>query len=796
MARSSLLRPATRKAIAGLFASSAIGVHSAALAQEGPSAATPAASLPSGATTGAPPVQTADAADIVVTATKRSERLQDVPISIQALGTATLEQHQVASVDDYVKLLPSVSYQSFGPGQSQLYFRGITSGADGLRIGPQPTTGTYLDEIPITTIGISVDLHIYDIDRVEALSGPQGTLFGASSEAGTLRIITNKPDTGKFSAGYDLEGNKFGKGNAGGVANAFVNVPLSDRAAIRLVGFYEHDGGYIDNTYATRTYTVGDADPNTNKTINNAAYVKKNFNDNDEFGGRIALKYDIDDNWTVTPQLIAQHQHSKGNFLYDPRAGDLKVHDFNPDYNVDRWYQAGLTIQGKLSNWDVTYAGSYFGRKVKNRTDYSYYSVAYDTYGSYATYFPTGNPADPFLDPSQQQLLHDTFTKMTHELRVSSPAEDRLRFTTGLFLERQTDKVQADFTVTGISGIPQPGAKTPDYPSGIVPVTGFGDDVFTTRIKRIDRDYAAFGEASFDIVPGVTLTGGIRGYIYKNTLTGFSGFETPDPINKKSDSSGETHKANLTWKIDRDHMVYATYSTGFRPGGANRQSDIAPYAPDTLDNYEVGFKTSWLDRKLRINGAFFYENWKNFQVTLTPAGAGGVNSTYNVAGAHSKGAEGDASLTLGGLVLSASGTYVDAKTTSSFASSRAVTPSGTRLPIQPKLKVTGTARYGFDLAGLDSFVQGSALHQSNTRSFLLNEDFDAVGTLPGFTTFDFSAGTKLSNRMTLEAYIQNAFDKRGQLSRNTACGPSFCGANYRVYPVKPQLFGIKVGQRF
>src|SRR5262249_55438707 len=182
---------------------------------------------------------------------------------------------------------------------------------------------------------------------------------------------TNRPDTSKFSAGYDLEGNKFGKGNGGGKAEGFVNVPLSDRAAIRLVGFYEKDGGYIDNKPAGRTYqrpvsVPNPADPdnpfifNHPLTVNNAKFVKKDFNSVETYGGRAALKVDLSDDWTATPSVIYQHQKANGTFLYDPNAGDLAVHDFTPDRNLDKWYLASLTVQGKLSNWDVTYSGSYF----------------------------------------------------------------------------------------------------------------------------------------------------------------------------------------------------------------------------------------------------------------------------------------------------------------------------------------------------------------------------------------------------------------------------------------------------
>jgi iron complex outermembrane receptor protein len=817
MALSRLHGSVARRTSALLLTSTAIGLSSAAVAQDPPAAPPPAA-------TPAPP----EAGDIIVTATKRSERLQDVPISIQALGTQTLEQHNVSSFDDYQKLLPSVSSQSFGPGQAQLYFRGTTSGADGLHGGSLPATGTYLDEIPITTIASTVDLHVYDIDRVEALAGPQGTLYGASSLSGTLRIITNKPDTRKFSAGYDLELNKFGKGAMGGAANGYVNVPLSERAAIRLVGFYEHDGGYIDNTFKSRTFTLDDNDPNTNITVDNRKFVKKNFNDVDTYGGRIALKYDIADNWTVTPMVVAQHQKARGSFLYDPRAGDLKVHDFVKDYNKDQWYQAALTIQGKIGNWDLTYAGGLFGRKTENQQDYTYYTVAYDqkTYSGapagYTKFELQPDGSGNFIDPTQRQLLKDKYSKMSHELRISSPTTNPLRVTLGLFYQRQTDKISADYVIDGLAGTTS--AFTDAHGA---PFTPFGDDIFGTRLKRIDRDYAVFGELSYDIVPGLTFTGGVRGFKAKNTLTGFSGFKSDttklfqgqpiclgEPngtipcqnVDKLYKESGETHKLNLTWKVDRDHMVYATYSTGFRPGGNNRKPQYGPFKADTITNYEIGFKTSWLDRHLRVNGAFFYENWQDVQISLAQPGDFGVTSLDNVGGARSYGFEGDVSYTMGGLSLSGSGTYVNAKTTKPFCTLAVTsevtdtplvcTPKGTRLPVQPKVKLNLTGRYSFDVGSMKAFFQAAMLYQSSTRSFLLDQDYAAVGKLPGFATFDFSFGAKLSNNMMLEAFIQNAFDKRGQLSRNTSCATSYCGQFYRVYPVKPQLFGIKLGQKF
>ncbi|WP_157216012.1 TonB-dependent receptor [Flavisphingomonas formosensis] len=795
------MRSFGKTAFTALLASTGLATAAPAFAQDQQAAAAPADAPAYG--------------EIIVTATKRSESLQKVPISIQALGTETLAQHQVASFDDYAKLLPSVSFQSFGPGQSQLYFRGVTSGGDGLHGGSAPATGLYLDEIPLTTIANNVDLHVYDVARVEALSGPQGTLYGASSLSGTLRIITNKPDASKFEAGIDLQGNKFGKGAAGGTVEGFVNIPLSSNAAIRLVGFYEHDGGYIDNTYKQRNFDVN-GDGVTDVSVNNKALVKKNFNDVDTYGGRAALKVDLDDNWSVTPMVVGQYQKAHGNFLYDPKAGDLKVHDFIPEYNKDRWVQAALTVQGKLSDWDVTYAGGYFVRKVDNVTDYSYYTVDYAVPSGYGN-FPLKDGSG-YLDPTQNQFLHDKYTKMSHELRVSSPADQPLRITAGMFYQRQTDKIAADYRVAGISTLTD---LDPDvtFPT---PIPGFGDSVFRTRLMRKDKDAAAFTEVSYDILPNLTVLGGVRVFATKTTLYGFSGFAfnidstcindgaTNRPctnVDKHQNETGETHKANLTWKITPDKMVYFTYSTGFRPGGVNRRQGVVPFKSDTLTNYEIGWKTTWFDRRLRVNGAVFLEDWKDVQFGLSPIGSQGVTNTYNAGDARIKGIEGDFSLTLGGLVLSGSGTYVDAKLTSPFCAFddlgnsvclpgvAPAAPKGTRLPVQPKFKGNINARYNMKFGDIDAYVQGTALHQGGTRTFLTDEEFSIIGPTKGFTTFDFALGGSL-NKTSFELFIQNAFDKRGQLSRNTACAPAYCGGDYRIYPVKPQLFGVKLGQRF
>ena len=276
--------------------------------------------------------------EVVVTAQKRSENLQDVPVSIQAFGEAKLEELQVSNFTDYVKYLPSVSFQTTSPGFSNVYFRGVASGGDGNHSGSLPSVGVYLDEQPVTTIQGALDIHIYDIARVEALSGPQGTLYGASSQAGTLRIITNKPSTAGFSAGYDLEVNNIAHGDDGYVAEGFINQPINDKIAVRLVGWSEHQGGYIDNVPGERTY------PTSGATISNGARAKKDYNDVDLYGGRAAVKIEAGDNWVITPQVMGQIEKVGGVFAEDRSLGALKVAHYYPENSKDKWWQAAMTV--------------------------------------------------------------------------------------------------------------------------------------------------------------------------------------------------------------------------------------------------------------------------------------------------------------------------------------------------------------------------------------------------------------------------------------------------------------------
>jgi outer membrane receptor protein involved in Fe transport len=861
----SLLR--RRLAISGLLASAALAA-TPALAQEAPP--TPASDSQAD--------NQDDNGDIVITALKRSDTLQNVPISVQALSTKKLDELNISNFQDYVASLPSVSFQALGgtPGTNVVYMRGVASGGDGNHSGSLPSVGVYLDEQPVTTIGGNLDVHIYDIARIESLSGPQGTLYGASSEAGTIRIITNKPDTSKVYGRVDFEGNKVSKGGWGGKAEGMINIPLSSTIAFRAVGYYEKDAGFIDNVAGSRTFcgtTLFDLNGNANGClldgihVTNAQFVKKDYNDTEIAGGRAALKVDLDTNWTITPSFLYQDTRSHGSYGFDPQVGDLQVQHFFPEYRRDRFWQAGLTIEGKVGNWDVTYAAAYLDRKDLQSSDYTDYAEAYDSLyqsvGGLAYYFAYQDNNGNTIDPRQRVVGTDHFKKMSQEFRVASPSTDRFRVVAGAFYQRQSNFIHQDYQIAGLGTD--------------LSVNGWPGTLWLTQQHRVDKDYAMFGEASYDITPTLTFTAGGRAFIYDNTLIGFFGFGrnpggnfTASPnaayssktgviqcfntdgqrlkdvlpggntnllpssvagapctnlgvysvgqgvIPVEASGQGVTYRFNLGWKPKPGLLFYGTVSRGFRPGGINRRVDVAPYAADFLTNYEVGAKTTWFGGKLRFNAAFYRQDWDKFQFSFL--GQNSFTEIHNGPNARIWGAEFDSSLTLGGLNLTASGSYTDAKTTKNLClfddptftcadtgnGNMISAPKGTRLPITPQVKLNGTARYTVPMGEAKVYGQAIVSYQSSASSDIrtaIYETFSGnvispaaqLGRLKAFTTANFALGAEFKN-FNLEVFIENAFDTRGQLSRFQECGS--CGQRPYIVSDRPQTVGLRLGSKF
>ena len=737
--------------------------------------------------------------ELVITAQKREENLQDVPISVQALGTQRLEELQVSDFADFARFLPSVSFRTGGPGFTAIYMRGVASGENSNHSGPLPSVGVYLDEQPVTTITGPLDVHVYDMARIEALSGPQGTLYGASSQAGTIRYITNKPDPTGRSWSYDVELNRFTDGGTGYALETYLNQPLSDRAAFRIVAWYQKDGGYIDNVRGTRTF------PTSGITINNNALAEDDFNDVETYGARAALRVDLNENWTVTPSVMAQDATTDGLFAFDPDNGDLQVTHFYPDTARDQWLQAALTIEGKIADLDVVYAGAHLERAIHGMSDYSDYSFFYDTLFGYGAYLV--DDAGNLIHGAQYIQSKDIFKKDSHELRLSTPADNRLRMVGGVFFQKQTHNIQQRYRIDQLAS----DLEVPNWP----------DTLWLTKQLREDKDYAIFGEAAFDFTEQLTLTGGLRLFKAENSLKGFFGFGAGfssgtgeaacfgpavvdgapcTNLNKTTKDDGYTYRVNLSYEIDADKMVYATWSNGYRPGGINRRGTLPPYSSDYLTNYEAGWKTVLLDGSLRWNGAVFYDKWKDFQFSFL--GANGLTEIRNAAQAVMKGVETDFQWrTTDALTLSGAASYIDAKLDAPYCNSGGTTcadpgaPEGQQLPVTPKFKANLTARYEWSFGDADAHVQGSIVHEGSKWTDLRSDEREITGKLPSWTTFDLSAGLDWGDTHII-AYIKNLTDERGEISRFAQCATSVCGEQTYSVPIKPRIIGIKFGQSF
>jgi iron complex outermembrane receptor protein len=758
--------------------------------------------------------QTSGLEEVTVTALKTRQNLQDVPVSIQAIGTERLEELNVSSFDDYVKYLPSVSYQSAGPGFARVFMRGAAAGDNGNHSGPQPGVGQYLDEQPITTIQGALDIHMYDIARVEALAGPQGTLYGASSQSGTIRIISNKPDASGFDAAYTLEANETAHGDLGYLGEGFVNVPLSDNAAIRLVGWVRHDGGYIDNVAATRTFPTSG--------ISMDSLARNNYNDADTFGARAALKVDLNDTWSITPALMFQKQKGNGIYAGENDRGDLKVAHWHPENTDDQWAQAALTVEGKFSNFDITFASSYLKRDVDVNSDYSDYAFFYDTLvpDYFGTYFYDN--AGDLINPSQFINGKDGYTKISNELRFSTSAENRWRFVGGLFAQRQTHDIQQVYRITDLADVSE--------------VTGWDDTFWLTKQWRVDRDMAVYGEVTFNATDRLAFTGGARYFRTENSLEGFFGFGATNPygsstgegscfdsgqvfetapctnLDRTVKQNDSTFRFNTTFHATDDVMFYATWSEGFRPGGVNRRGTFPPYKADFLTNYEIGWKTSWADNRLRFNGAVFKGDWDDFQFSFL--GENGLTNISNAGNAKLEGIELDVqwaatdSFTLyGGLALQKAELGEDfcktlgtdgnplneadclANDPADFA------PEGTRLPTTPEFKASLTGRYEFIMNGLDAHFQASVVHNGDAATALLPAENDVLGDSDAYTLVDFSFGFE-REKWSAELFIDNVFDERASVYRYAECDVAICGDIVYSVMTRPRMVGVKFSQKF
>lgn len=674
--------------------------------------------------------------DIVVTATRRDQSIQDVPMTLQAFSTDTLSKLNVTTIDNLLKYTPNVTFSNNGPGNGAIFMRGLSAGFAGNQssatIGGFPNVALYLDDQSMQFPARNVDVYVADIERVEVLEGPQGTLFGGGAQAGVVRYITNKPKLNKFEG--RLEGSFGGTvgGSVNGAFNAMVNVPIVEgKLAVRAAIYTDHRGGYIDNKFSTFTRRPTDlgsyylayngngnqltpAQQTNNGLYNNNALVEDNFNPVDYTGGRVSLNWEITPDWDVLVSQSYQKLETKGTFAvqtytydYAPLTG-LSSTLFAPQYTKDDFSNTAWTINGHVGDLKVIYTGAYLTRHISQQGDYTNYARAtygifYQCTGAANYYFGTfGGP--PFChEPTSYWTDKVRNTHESHEFRISTPDDKRIRLIVGGYYESfkiqdnqdwdyktipqcspTLTKAQNQLAGNVCLGLVAPNpAATLNVPGPRGPAVAFGED-----IQRGYKQYAVFGSIDFDILPNLTITAGTRYYNYKEYETGsvYSSFTSAcyqvpvcvtgsnlDALNLKSTYHGFKSKGVITWKPSEHTMVYGLFSQGFRPGAFNRgpsarvQDPVLPfltatgqgsavntgngknfqllvsaaYRPDTLTNWEVGMKTDLFDRKVTFNASAYYMIWEDTQIGFFNPAAGFGNTAFATNGPnyHIKGAE-------------------------------------------------------------------------------------------------------------------------------------------------------------
>jgi len=836
-------------------------------------------------------------AEITVTAQRRSESIEDVPITIQAITGAQLKDLSVSTFDDVVKFLPNVQFPSNGPGQGNIYIRGLSTGFAGEQssasIAPFPNVALYLDDQSMTFPSRNVDVYMVDMERVEVLEGPQGTLFGGGAEAGAVRYITNKPKLDVTEGSADASYSTTAGGDPNSSVNAVLNLPLiADTLAVRGVIYNDERGGYIDNVPSTFTrkptdpgivaYTGGVV-PASSQVINNAALVENAQNPVTYKGLRLSALYKINDDWNALLAQSYQQMEADGEFDQYPYGSDGQalgpdqVTAFTPSYDKDRYENTALTVNGKAGPLKLVYSGGYLVRHIETQADYTNYSRSAG--GVY--YSCAGGPAGSGLLGAGSSAAvqcytpasswHDSVenTHQSHELRVSTPDDLVVRGLLGAYWEdfeirdvmnfnyKSIPSCTPEALATALAGgatcvadvATAPGSTASD-PGVRGDATAFGED-----LQRGYKQTAFFTSVDYDLIPKVlTITGGTRYYTYSEFETGSqygTGTGCVDVPNGECTSgthninaedlhktyNGFKSRANLTWHITPDTMVYYTYSQGFRPGAFNRTvSAVAKnaegvpqfekpsgYAPDSLTNQEIGIKTEFLDHRIQVNASVYHMDWTNTQVLFfNPVQLG--NTTFGTNGPDYtiKGIELQVvAKVTDGLTVNTSGSYNHSKQTNSpcLPINIPTTPGygscitevkgqpffnpfgavGGEPANSPALQANLHARYDLTFDDYKTFVTaGGAFtgHSYNQVDTATNGDNVLVPTttllryeMPAYKTYDAAVGVAKDN-WTASLYGQNLSNSNASVFTSSA---QFIKSEV---PLRPRVVGVKFGYKF
>ncbi len=593
----------------------------------------------------------AEIEEVIVTATKRSASTQDIPLAVTALGEESLEQMGVSNFADYLIQLPGITAGGSGPGQNTIYIRGVASTTPNLTTagvaGLSPNVALYLDEQPLAQPGRNLDVYTADLARIEVLKGPQGTLYGASSQAGTVRLITNKPDPSGFSGKVKLGAAYTEDGEASNNVEGVVNIPLTDNFTVRAVGYVDNQGGYIDNVAGTLdtsssarfrpegTVRANGVPVNAARAggqsaadlsnvnflqANNSARVEDDINDATYKGGRLSALWDINDDWNLLVGVAQQTLDTDGVFFVDPDLDDLEIQRFQRDKMEDSFENYNWTLEGRLAELSVVYTGAFTERDTDQSIDYTDYLFV----GEYIPYYICdhavaygGNTPAGTCQAPNLYVESETETEIqTHELRFSTDQSAKLRATFGAFYSKLELREVNAFTYPGSeSVIAADGVSVgygPNFPAAGASVSEPGlfaeGVIFKNDVLRTDEQKAVFGELTYDINEDFSATVGARWYDVEVDLKGSAsgsfgniGATTDQNAGNNLDvilsgendtakTDGVIGKVSLSWTPDDNSLYYFTWSEGFRPGFLNRpggKGNANYTVPFTIDTDDV-----------------------------------------------------------------------------------------------------------------------------------------------------------------------------------------------------------------
>jgi iron complex outermembrane recepter protein len=745
--------------------------------------------------------------EIVVTANKlNSQKVLDTPASIQAISGDALQSLGVSGFMDIAGFIPGLSVQDLGPGDKKYVIRGINSTGDstiGVYYGEAVVSGTNADDGG----GFQSDIRLYDLDRIEVLRGPQGTLYGASSMSGTIRFIPKSPDLNTLGGYLTTEGSNTDHASGNYNINGAINLPIIDGVlALRLVGWKLYDSGYINQIRVGQGVTgLAGTTPPTTATVNALGYLK-GVNDDDVGGGRAILRYQPTDKLNIEANFTSQTETSGGSSRYTP-AGTTAF-NAGPGTNIP-------PIQGcDLCNTDVTQSPWSDNIKVFGAT------VTYDT--GLGTVTGTSNQynrrtdfsfdSTPILVSFGVPVPAETFEPRdrkvnSSELRYASAFDSPVNFVAGVYREHDQQVLDVQVIATNGFGLPTGPFCSPNSCDALT-YPGIGTTFFGREDDRSSTSWAGFGEATWKITDAWTAVAGIRYFTESlegvqtqtHPFGGFPGSPTLVPLPDPNETFNKvTWRGNLSYKFSDALLGYLTVSTGFRSGGLNAVSEPfepipAAYSPDSLTNYEVGFKGRLFSGMFDYQADVYYIRWSNMQVQQTTADGAFVYQG-NAGEATVKGVEFEFTAhPLQYLSASFAGSYTDAYLTQgATAAQYALNPTlgltGDTIPNVPKYQFSLNFTYRAPIGnGWEGLVAADATYRDGVDSYFSSNAFNLP--LAPYTLVGLRMGL-INGPWNVTAFARNLTDNRAQVSAiNSTQDPD------ALLTVRPRTIGVALTRTF